>query len=94
MTFLRDRAAFTVAVEVAAVSDGGTGGCEHGASSILLGARLDAARVTGAILRSKVRIVLRVEGEGGGGQSASPVSFVRALKFDLSATGPNARGTA
>ena len=35
-----------------------------------------------------------MEGEGGGGQSASPVSFVRALKFDLSATGPNARGTA
>ena len=26
VTFLRDRAAFTVAVEVAAVSDGGTGG--------------------------------------------------------------------
>ena len=34
--------------------------------------------------------MVRVQGEG----LCSAQAFVRALKFDLSATGPNARGTA
>ena len=75
VAFLRGCAAFTVALEVAAVSDCRTGGCEHGTSSPRLGARLEAARVTAAILPTKLRIVLRVEGEGGGGQESKPGLF-------------------